>query len=76
MTPEERARAVVMPWWHGPYQIHNFDQTIADIEIHDIAAAIRAAMAAEREACAQLMDEMWADASPGEAIRARTAGNS
>lgn len=44
MTPEERARAVVLPWWHGPYQIHSFDQTIVDTEIHDIAAAIRTAV--------------------------------
>ena len=70
MTPEERARGI------GYCTCRNASESMAGR--HDvyciftqIAAAIRAAVEAEREACAQLMDEMWADSSPAEAIRAR-----
>lgn len=52
MTPEQIARKVVLAWWHGPYNIHSFDQTIVDIEIADVARAIKEAIAEEREACA------------------------
>ena len=56
MTPEERARAVVLPWYRGPYGLH-VDTSYQEVEIADIAAAIRAAVEAEREACALMCDE-------------------
>lgn len=60
MTPEERARAVVMLWWVGPYNIHNWDQTLVDIEVHAIAAAIRAALEDAALACDAIADDKHA----------------
>jgi hypothetical protein len=62
MTPEERAAAV----------LYSLGYMVVPQSVQAIAAAIQAAIEAERAACAQLMDDMWADASPGEAIRARS----
>jgi hypothetical protein len=55
-TPEERARAVVLAWYRGPHNVHDYYKEKADIEIADIADAIRAAIEAEREACAQIAE--------------------
>lgn len=43
MTPEDRARAVVLPWYRGPYGLH-VDDSYQQKEITDIAAAIRTAI--------------------------------
>jgi hypothetical protein len=65
MTPLERAHEIV------DGQGEDVSRYQRMFLAQDIAAAILAAVEAEREACAQLMDEMWANAEAGEAIRAR-----
>lgn len=57
-TPEERARAVVVAWYKGPYEVHDWDEEKTSIEIADIATAIRAAVLEERQRCAALCKEL------------------
>lgn len=54
MTPEDRAKAVLAKFWCPPHLIWGPGH------VEDIAAAIRAAVAEEREACANMADEYGA----------------
>jgi len=62
MTPKERASAIAAAVWISTKEKHALEQ--------DIAAAIRAAVEAEREACAALADSAalsWDDEGRGAA---------
>jgi hypothetical protein len=55
MTPEEQARAVVIAWYRGPYNVHDWDEEQRSSEIAAIAAAIRF----ERERWRELATAAW-----------------